>query len=66
MIEYAQTVRCRSRYILEYFGEAVAPDWRCHHCDACDALDDWAKRESRVSGNGKREETGPIRVPERS
>jgi ATP-dependent DNA helicase RecQ len=65
MIEYAQTVRCRSRYILEYFGEAVEPDWRCHHCDACDALDEWAKRESRSSGNGQREEAGPIRVPER-
>jgi ATP-dependent DNA helicase RecQ len=65
MIEYAQTVRCRSRYILEYFGEAVEPDWRCHHCDACDALDEWAKRESRSSGNGQRAEAGPIRVPER-
>jgi ATP-dependent DNA helicase RecQ len=41
MIEYAQTARCRTRYILEYFGEAVDPDWRCHHCDACDAIDAW-------------------------
>jgi ATP-dependent DNA helicase RecQ len=42
MIEYAQTARCRTRYILEYFGEDVEPDWRCHHCDACDAIDEWS------------------------
>src|SRR6478609_1465973 len=41
MIEYAQTARCRTRYILEYFGEEVDADWRCHHCDACDAIDAW-------------------------
>jgi len=41
MIEYAQTARCRTRYILEYFGEEVDAEWRCHHCDACDAIDAW-------------------------
>lgn len=41
IIEYAQTARCRTRYILEYFGEQVDADWRCHHCDACDAIDEW-------------------------
>ena len=41
MIEYAQTARCRTRYILEYFGEEVDAGWRCHHCDACDAIDAW-------------------------
>ncbi len=41
MIEYAQTLRCRTRYILEYFGEAVDAEWRCHHCDACEMLDEW-------------------------
>jgi ATP-dependent DNA helicase RecQ len=39
MIEYGQTLRCRTRYILEYFGERVDGEWRCHHCDACDMLD---------------------------
>jgi ATP-dependent DNA helicase RecQ len=37
MVRYCQTVHCRSRYILEYFGESVDDDWRCGHCDACDA-----------------------------
>lgn len=37
MIQFCQTTQCRSRYILEHFGEAVAPDWRCGNCDACDA-----------------------------
>ncbi len=41
MVEYAQTARCRTRYILEYFGEAVNAEWRCHNCDACDAIDAW-------------------------
>jgi len=37
MIQFCQTTQCRTRYILEHFGEAVAPDWRCGNCDACDA-----------------------------
>jgi ATP-dependent DNA helicase RecQ len=43
MVEYAQTARCRTRYILEYFGEAVDAEWRCHNCDACDAIDAWSE-----------------------
>jgi ATP-dependent DNA helicase RecQ len=46
MVEYCQMVYCRARYILEYFGENVAPDWRCHHCDACEILDSWPSREN--------------------
>ena len=42
MIDYAQSARCRTRFILEYFGEDVEPDWRCHNCDACDAIDAWS------------------------
>ncbi|MEP7087839.1 MAG: RecQ family zinc-binding domain-containing protein, partial [Gemmatimonadota bacterium] len=42
MVEYAQTARCRTRYILEYFGEEVDAEWRCHNCDACDAIDAWS------------------------
>lgn len=37
MINYCQTARCRTRFILEYFGESVDADWRCENCDACDA-----------------------------
>jgi ATP-dependent DNA helicase RecQ len=37
MVRYAQTLRCRSRYILEYFGEEVEDDWSCGHCDNCRA-----------------------------
>ena len=39
MIEFCQTAECRTRFILEPFGEAVEDDWRCRHCDACDAID---------------------------
>ncbi|MGI8842225.1 MAG: RecQ family zinc-binding domain-containing protein, partial [Gemmatimonadaceae bacterium] len=28
---------CRTRYVLEYFGEDVADDWICGHCDNCQA-----------------------------
>ena len=36
MINYCQSAQCRTRYILEYFGEDVAIDWECGNCDACD------------------------------
>jgi ATP-dependent DNA helicase RecQ len=36
MINYCQSAHCRTRYILEYFGEDVAADWECGNCDACD------------------------------
>src|SRR6185503_11793062 len=28
MIGYCQSAQCRTRYILEYFGEDVTPDWQ--------------------------------------
>jgi len=37
MIQFCQTTQCRTRYILEHFGEEVDPDWSCDNCDACDA-----------------------------
>jgi ATP-dependent DNA helicase RecQ len=48
MIDFCQTAECRTRFILEHFGEAVAADWRCQHCDACDAIDtgEWVKSSS--------------------
>ncbi len=36
MVAYCQSVRCRTRQLLEYFGEVVADDWVCENCDACD------------------------------
>ena len=36
MINYGQSAQCRTRYILDYFGEDVAVDWQCGNCDACD------------------------------
>jgi ATP-dependent DNA helicase RecQ len=36
MIAYCQSAQCRTRFILEYFGEDVEPDWQCGNCDACD------------------------------
>jgi ATP-dependent DNA helicase RecQ len=36
MINYCQSAQCRTRFILEYFGEDVEADWECGNCDACD------------------------------
>ncbi|CAN5653907.1 hypothetical protein BH23GEM1_BH23GEM1_01520 [soil metagenome] len=41
MIEFCQTAECRTRFILEHFGEDVAENWRCGNCDACDEIDNW-------------------------
>jgi ATP-dependent DNA helicase RecQ len=38
MINYCQSAQCRTRYILDYFGEDSDPDWHCGNCDACDGL----------------------------
>jgi ATP-dependent DNA helicase RecQ len=50
MIEYCQTVRCRTRFILEYFGETVEPDWECANCEACDAAERWKIRKAADCG----------------
>ena len=55
MIAYCQTARCYTRFILEYFGETdVEPDWRCHNCGSCDALDTWEERHGSVVGTKQR------------
>jgi ATP-dependent DNA helicase RecQ len=36
MINYCQSAQCRTRFILDYFGEDVDPSWQCVNCDACD------------------------------
>ena len=40
---------CRTRFILEYFGEPVEADWTCENCDACDAQHAFATRTRRVT-----------------
>ena len=35
MVAYCQSAQCRSRYILQYFGEPVDDEWECGHCDMC-------------------------------
>ena len=48
MIAYCQSAQCRTRYILEYFGEAVVPDWQCSNCDACSGGIVAARRRARA------------------
>ncbi len=45
MVAYCQSARCRTRHLLEYFGEAVDDEWTCGNCDACDAQRRFARRE---------------------
>jgi ATP-dependent DNA helicase RecQ len=47
MVSYCQSARCRTRFILEYFGEPVADEWVCGNCDACDAQERFAARGRR-------------------
>lgn len=49
MIQYCQTAQCRTRFILEYFGEEVEADWECGNCDACDAMSKWRVRKGEVA-----------------
>ena len=48
MVSYCQSAQCRTRFILEYFGEQVDADWVCGNCDACDAQRAWAERARRA------------------
>jgi ATP-dependent DNA helicase RecQ len=41
IIRFCQTTQCRTRYILEYFGEEVEAEWACGNCDSCDAMESW-------------------------
>jgi ATP-dependent DNA helicase RecQ len=33
MVRYCRTAQCRTRQLLEYFGETGTDDYRCGHCD---------------------------------
>ena len=46
IIQFCQTTGCRTRFILEHFGEPVEPDWTCGNCDACDQLAEWERRQT--------------------
>ncbi len=50
MVSFCQSARCRTRFILEYFGEPVAGDWACGNCDACDSQDRISVRARRAVG----------------
>lgn len=41
IIQFCQTTQCRTKFILEHFGEEVSADWSCGNCDACDASIAW-------------------------
>lgn len=43
MIQFCQTTDCRTKFILEHFGEEVDSNWSCRNCDACDARLEWAR-----------------------
>jgi ATP-dependent DNA helicase RecQ len=47
MIRFCQTAQCRTRFVLEHFGEAVDADWGCGNCDACDAMAEWDAKQVR-------------------
>jgi ATP-dependent DNA helicase RecQ len=49
MVAYCQSARCRTRFILEYFGEEVDEGWVCGNCDACDAQRAFAERGRRAA-----------------
>jgi ATP-dependent DNA helicase RecQ len=49
MINYCQSAQCRTKYILEYFGEDFEPSWECGNCDACTGLQIGSKRRYAVA-----------------
>jgi len=43
IVQFCQTTACRTRFILEHFGEKVVGGWRCGNCDACDSQGEWTQ-----------------------
>jgi ATP-dependent DNA helicase RecQ len=41
MVAYCRTARCRTAQLLAYFGEEMAADHRCGHCDNCTPMEVW-------------------------
>ncbi|GAC1651477.1 MAG: hypothetical protein NVS4B3_12270 [Gemmatimonadaceae bacterium] len=52
IVRFAQTARCRTHYILDYFGEVVDPAWQCFNCDACDMQMAWDGRRAHPATTG--------------
>jgi ATP-dependent DNA helicase RecQ len=52
MIAYGQSAQCRTRFILEYFGEEVEATWQCRNCDACDGGLVVKRRRSSIESDG--------------
>lgn len=44
IVQFCQTTTCRTRFILDHFGEAGEEGWACGNCDACDQLAEWERR----------------------
>jgi ATP-dependent DNA helicase RecQ len=49
IIDFCQTTECRTKFILEHFGEEVSETWSCGNCDACDARQVWESGEFRIA-----------------
>ncbi len=49
IIDFCQTTDCRTKFILEHFGEEVSSEWSCRNCDACDARALWESGEMRIA-----------------
>ena len=63
MVRYCRTARCRTKMILEYFGEERADGFRCGHCDN-DAGAPSAKSASGAAEPGVRREAVVERIVE--
>ena len=61
MVRYCQSARCRTRFLLEYFGEAIDADWVCGNCDRCDAQQAHAMTMPRAPSTADR--VGPPALP---
>jgi ATP-dependent DNA helicase RecQ len=51
MVSYCQSAQCRTRFLLEYFGEAAPVEWVCGNCDACDTQRAWSERGRRIAAH---------------
>ena len=51
MINYCQSAQCRTRYILEYFGEDFEMGWECGNCDACSGISIGQTRRYAAAGS---------------
>jgi ATP-dependent DNA helicase RecQ len=56
MVRYCRTARCRTKMILEYFGEERPEDFACGHCDNEVGP---AAHKKRDTESGARRETAP-------